>query len=73
VDQVYKISAWIPLFLGLVALIIGIIDFNAMKVAVGNFQGSVGSGLYVATISSFGIFFGAFLDLVRSRKNSHRV
>ena len=68
VDQIYKISAWIPLFLGLVALAFGIIDFQAMEKAVTTFEGKVGSGLYTAIVASAGIAIGSIIDLIRNRK-----
>lgn len=67
-DQIYKISAWIPLFLGLVALTIGTIDFNAMQKAVMTFDGKVGSGLYTVLAASLGIVVGSIIDLIRNRK-----
>ena len=67
IDIVYHVSAWIPLFLGAIALVVGGIDFYAMFNAVEKFSGKVGMGLYLTVIASAGIILGAIIDLVRNR------
>lgn len=70
VDIVYKISAWVPMVLGVIALMVGVVDFIAMYNTVSNLSstsGSVGIGLYLAIISALGVSVGAVLDLVRNQ------
>jgi hypothetical protein len=70
VDIIYKISAWVPMILGVIALVIGVIDFTAMYNTVSSISstaGYVGIGLYIAIIAAVGVTVGAILDLMRNQ------
>ena len=67
IDMIYRVPAWIPLILGIIALVIGGVDFNAMLGTVEKFDGKVGMGLYLTVIASAGIILGSIIDLVRNR------
>ncbi len=63
-----KIPPWVPLILGILALAIGLVNYNAISAAVKQFEGSVGPGIYLTLIASLGIIVGSILDVYRSRK-----
>ncbi len=68
IDLIYKVPAWIPLLLGIIALGIGGIDFWAMSGAVEKYQGHVGMGLYLTVLASAGIILGSIVDIYRDTK-----
>ncbi|MFA5820760.1 MAG: hypothetical protein WC873_01490 [Candidatus Gracilibacteria bacterium] len=63
-----KIPPWVPLIFGILALAIGLIDYNAISTKVEPYNGSVGPGIYLTLIASLGIITGSILDIYRSRK-----
>jgi hypothetical protein len=67
VDMIYRVPAWIPLILGIIALGIGVIDFWAMAKATGQYW-SVGTGLYLTLLASGGIIVGSIVDIYRDTK-----
>jgi hypothetical protein len=63
-----RISIWLSLFFGILALIIGIVDFNAMLKAIKLVtDGNMGMGLYTTLIASAGIVIGTIVEIIQER------
>lgn len=63
-----KIHRWVSLICGIGGLVIGIIDFVAMRGAVSQFSGYVGTGLYLTVLSSLGVVVGIVIEIMQERK-----
>lgn len=63
-----KIPIWIPLVLGIFGFIISFVDLFAMRTAVGQVDGEIGWGLYLALLASVGISVGAIMQIVDNKR-----
>ncbi len=63
-----RIPIGVSFLLGMVGLVIGIIDFVAMKNALDAFGGKIGIGLYLTVVGSLAIVVGTVWEMTLSRK-----
>lgn len=70
---VKRITIWFSLFLGVVGLTIGIIDFVAMYNAIQKVtEGAMGIGLYTTLGATGGIVIGTIVEILEERNKKLR-
>jgi hypothetical protein len=68
-----RITIWFSLFLGVVALTIGVVDFVAMYKALPNHvDGAMGIGLYTTLGATAGLVAGTIVEIIQERSKRLR-
>lgn len=63
-----RITIWFSLFLGVVGLTVGVVDFVAMSNALPKVtEGEMGIGLYTTLVASLGIVVGTIVEIIQER------
>ncbi len=63
-----KIPIIISLFLGLMGIMIGVVDFAAMYDTTKQIDGHVGAGLYFTVIGGIGIVLGTVVEMAEEKR-----
>lgn len=62
-----KVPVWVPMFLGIAGLIVGVADLIAMSEAVTSLKGKMGIGIYITVLASAGIILGTLTEFIATR------
>lgn len=62
-----KVPLWVPLFLGISGLIVGVADLIAMSETTAALKGKMGIGIYITVLASAGIIIGTLTEFVSTR------
>jgi hypothetical protein len=65
-----KVPVWIVTILGILATVIGVVDYSSMSDVTNEISASVGIGIYLTVAAGAGMIVGTIMEMVASKKKN---